>query len=281
MRDIPQERCSRWRSLPENPGVERFIIATASPNDQYAGPGFRDWMLFGIGVIPVLCGLIGLLFNPSNPNVGIVTITFFGLCTATSAVNIIRKLRFCRPRPLRVEIVGGVPIRPSRVYYFIIGAAITVLGAVIIVFGREYPEPFWFMGWPLVIVGCLILSGLAIGRLPIGHLQFDPPGITISRGRWAYTIPWDGIAKIDRRELSDHHAVLLIWPHHEDVVSVHPQECKGRLTRHFAWNLHWAGAPIVILPSQYGMDLPLLIQAVDRYITVPSTRTELSSRLLE
>jgi hypothetical protein len=233
-------------------------------------------MLLGIGVILVLCGLIDL---PSNRNIGIVTITLFGLCTATSAANIIRKLHFCRPHPLQVEIVVGAPIRLSRINYFTVGVAITALGAVIIVFGREYPELFWFMGWLLAIAGCFLLFGLAIGRLPIGFLQFDPVGITISRGSWAYTIPWEGISAISGRELSDH-VVLLMWLYHEDVVSVRPPEREGRLIKHFARNLHWAGAPIVVLPSQYGIDPLLLFQALDRYIKVPSARTELSHRLL-
>jgi hypothetical protein len=265
-------------SRQKRPGVEQVINAITSRSDDYARPGFRDWMLLGIGVTFVLCGLIPL-FNGAL-NVGIVTITLFGLCTATSAASIIRKLRFRRPHPLQVELVGGIPIRPSRVYYFTACAAITVVGVVVIVFGREYPDLFWYMGWPLAIGGCVMLFGLAIGRLPIGHLQFDPPGITISRGSWAYTIPWDGISKIGRGELSSH-AALFIWPHHEDVVNVFPPERKGKLIRLFAQNLQWAGAPVIILPSRYGMDLPLLIQALDRYITIPSARTELSRRLLE
>jgi hypothetical protein len=264
--------------LRESPEVERVIVAATSLSHQYAGPGFRDWMLLGISVMFVLCGLIGLLLNPSKPNVGIVTITFFGLCTWGFAAVIIRKLRLRRPRPLQVEIVGGVPIRP-RIYYLVIGA-LTGLGAVIIVFGREYPSLFWYIGWLLAIAGCAILFGLAIGRSPIGYLQFDPSGITVSRGAWTYTIPWEGISSISVSELTDLAAVLLISLHHDDVVSVHPAKRKRSLTRHFARNRRRVGVPVWIVPERYGMDPLLLFQALERYRTSPSARAELSRRLL-
>jgi hypothetical protein len=84
-------------SRQKRPGVEQVINAITSRSDDYARPGFRDWMLLGIGVTFVLCGLIPL-FNGAL-NVGIVTITLFGLCTATSAASIIRRLRFPSPSP--------------------------------------------------------------------------------------------------------------------------------------------------------------------------------------
>jgi hypothetical protein len=236
-------------------------------------------MLLGISMIFTLGGLTMVLSDPSNRNVGIVTITFFGLCTATSAATIIRKLRLRRPRPLQVEIVGGVPMRPSRIKGLTYSAAITALGAVIIVFGRAYPELFWLIGWLLTIAGCFLLFALAVGRLPIGHLQVDPAGITVSRGSWAYTIPWDGISAISEREFWDQ-LFLLIWVHDQDVVSVHPVERKDKLIRLFAQNLQWYGAPVVVLPSRYGMDPSLLFQALERYCTVPSARTELSRGFL-
>jgi hypothetical protein len=287
LQDIPSDKRVVAAMSPNAHGgrvtaaTSRKRYAATSLEDQHAGPCFHNWVLLGIGTIFVLCGVILLFDRSSSPGVGIVTIAFFGLGVVMHAAIIIRKLRLRRSRPLRVEIVGGVPIRPSRTYYLAAAVAMSMLGGGFIVSGDAYPEVIRFTGWPLAIAGCAVLFGLAIGRLPIGHLQFDPSGITISRGRWAYTIPWDGIASMHGSELSEHHPVLLIRPHHDDVVSVHPPARKRSLTRHFAWNMHRAGAPIVIMASQYGMDLPLLIQALNRYIAVPSARMELSRRHLE
>src|SRR6266568_9091794 len=92
----------------EGPWMKR---TSPHPIDAYPGPGIRDWALLAIGV-----GFTGagLLILPFNPNVGIVTIALFGLSAVVFATTIVRKLRFRRPRPLRAEIVGGVPIRRSR-----------------------------------------------------------------------------------------------------------------------------------------------------------------------
>src|SRR5215475_4487259 len=69
----------------------------AAPDNGYPKPGLRDWILLGIAATFVLAGMVAF---PSNPNVGIVTMAFFGLCGAVFASTIIRKLRFRRLHPL-------------------------------------------------------------------------------------------------------------------------------------------------------------------------------------
>jgi hypothetical protein len=48
----------------------------------------------------------------------------------------------------------------------------------------------------------------------------------------------------------------------------------------FAWGTGWAGAPIMLLPSRYGIDLPMLMLALERYLTEPTARSELAHRLI-
>jgi uncharacterized membrane protein len=257
------------------PNFGKFMM-TSVPNVTYRKPGMRDWALLGIGVTFVLTGLLVL---PSNPNVGIVTIAFFGPCAMVFATSIVRKFRFRRLRALRVEIIGGVPIRPSRATVFVFGASLAMMGIVLVAFGRSYGIVFWALAWLIAIAGFATLLGLAAGWLPVGYLQFDPPGITIGRRGWAYTVPWDCISGISAGEYHDN-AALFIWLDHPDAISAHPPERKGQVLKHLARNARWIGAPIMLMTSQYGMDLPLLVNAMERYITSPSARTELSRRLL-
>jgi hypothetical protein len=112
-----------------------------------------------------------------------------------------------------------------------------------------------------------------------GALQTTRRVRIVHHDGWAYTIPWDGISRIGASEFHDN-AALLIWLHHADVVNAHPPERKNQVVKHLASNLRWVGAPVMLLTSQYRMDLPLLVQALERYITDPSARTELSRKPL-
>jgi hypothetical protein len=61
-------------------------------------------------------------------------------------------------------------------------------------------------------------------------------------------------------------------------VAAHPPERKDQVARHLASNVGWFGAPVMLLTSQYRLDLPLLVQALERYITDPTARAELSRK---
>src|ERR1700730_3283064 len=251
-------------------------MMTVAPNNGFPKPGIRDWTLLGIAVTFVLAGLFIL---PSDLNVGIVTIAFFGLCATVFAATITRKLRSHRLRPLLVEIVGGVPIRPSRTRALAVGGSAALLGVGLVAFGRSYAAVFWSIGWFLAAAGCLTLLGLAVGWLPVGYIQFDPPGITIARRGWAYTIPWDGISRISAGEIHGN-AALFIWLHEPGAVRAHPPERKAQAAKHLSANTRLVGAPFLLLTSQYGMDLPLLMQAVERYVSDPAARAELARNLV-
>src|ERR1700730_12421571 len=251
-------------------------MMTVAPNNGFPKPGIRDWTLLGIAVAFVLAGLFIL---PSDLNVGIVTIAFFGLCATVFAATITRKLRFRRLRPLLVEIVGGVPIRPSRHRALAVGPSAPVLGVVLVAFGRSYGVVFWSIGWFLAAAGCLTLLGLAVGWLPVGDIQIDPAGRPIARRGWGYTIPRDVVSQISGGEIHGN-AALFIWLHEPGAVRAHPPERKAQAVKHLAANTRWVGAPVLLLTSQYGMDLPLLMQAVERYVSDPAARAELARKLV-
>lgn len=244
--------------------------------DPYPKPDLRDWALLAIGVAFVVMGLVIL---PSKPDVGIVTLAFFGLCTAVFASTIIRKLAYRRPRPLKVEIVGGVPIRQSLVVTLTLGGALLATGAILVAFGRSYGLVFWSLSWIIAITGAALLLGRALGFVGTGYLQFDPEGITLGQRGWAYTAPWEQIIEVRETEYNSN-PLLLIWLLKLESVVAEPPAARARVLAHLIRNTAYLGAPIAIMTSQYGLDLPLLSAAVKRYASDPSARAELGQRLL-
>ncbi len=245
-----------------------------TPDNPYSRPSLKDWALLAVAVAFVVCGL---LIVTANRDVGIVTIAFFGPCAALAANTIMRKRRFRRLRPLRAEIVGGVPIRLSRAVFLTYSLTFMTMGVVLVLFGRSYGPVFWAIAWGLAIIGCVLLLGFLSGRLANGYVQFDPEGITIGRRRWAYTVPWDDIERVGAGDVSNNPAVF-IWLRDFNAVRVHPAEYRNRALKQLASNALWVGAPIMLLTSQYRIDLPLLMKALERYLGDPSSRGELAPR---
>ncbi len=71
-----------------------------SGNSNWPKPGLRDWALLTIGALFVCAGLFIL---PRDRNTGLVTLAFFGCCTAVFASTIVRKLRARKLAPLKAE----------------------------------------------------------------------------------------------------------------------------------------------------------------------------------
>lgn len=239
-------------------------------------PELRDWALLAIGVAFVLMGLIIL---PSNLNVGIVTLAFFGPCAALFVWIIIRKLRARRPLPLKVEITGGVPIRQSVTHILLSGGTLLLMGAVLVVFGRSYGIVFWSLSWVMALAGGAVLLARALGWLGTGYIQFEPNGITIGQRGWAYTAPWDQVTEVHEAEYHSN-PLLLIWLADLGSLTVAPPQARARVLANLMSSSRNLGAPIAIMTSQYSLDLPLLSAAVRRYASNPSARAELAQRLL-
>jgi hypothetical protein len=224
--------------------------------------------------------LIGFLILPSERETAIIDFAFFGPLTALAANNIIHKLRFRRMRAVKVEITGGVPIRLSRLTAFVFYATLGVMGLVLVAFGRSFGVVLWSCAWFFTATGAFNLLGLAVGWLPVAYIQFDPEGITIGRRRFGYTVPWDAIATMRATEIQRRPAVC-IQLHDLNLVQAHPAHRKPQMLRHLAWNARKSfGAPVLLMTQDYGLDLPLLMKALERYVVDPSARNELSRRLL-
>jgi hypothetical protein len=233
------------------------------------------WGVLAISIAFVMCGLLLL---GSNLPVAIVTIAFFGSCAAVAGMILLRKLRAKAPSPDRVELLGGIALRPSRLLIGGIGAWIGGLGVIMFVFGSQYGLLLLGLGLGMAALGCFILVGIAVGWLPTEYLRFDPSGITLGRRRFAYMIPWDNIAALSTAEIN-HNPVILIELHQPERIEVTPPERMTQALKELSrYGLH--GAHVMLAPVQYRMDASLLVQALDRYVREPHARNELSARLI-
>jgi hypothetical protein len=240
-----------------------------------AGPGAKDWALLLISAGFVLLGVVIL---PSNRDVGILNIAFFGLCSAVGAGIVVRKLRYARLQPLRAELTGGVPIRPSRAKLAVLGAALAVVGAILIVFGcSRAPDEVVLAFWVMAGAGVLLLVGVAVGWLPAGYVQFDPEGITLGQRGWSYTVPWQRIARMAGGEYHSN-PVLLLWLDDLEAVQAKPPERHAKAIERMRSSERWVGAHVLLMPEQYGLELPLLLTALERYLAEPAARAELRPR---
>jgi hypothetical protein len=235
------------------------------------------WGMFAGSMAFVICGLLLLR---SNFTVAIVTIAFFGSCAVVAAVDLRRKLRTRSPAPERVKLIGGVPLRPSRLLIGGIGIWMAALGLILATFGAEEGLIIQGIGLGLAALGCVMLIGMALGRLPADFLQFDPSGITLGRRGFAYLVRWDNIAGLGTGEIGQNPAIL-IRLHRPDAIEVSPPQRKTRALKELARCESFCGAPVVLMTMLYRMDATLLAQALDRYVREPHARDELSVRLID
>lgn len=255
---------------------ERSHARERSNTARYRGPTWRDWLLLTIGLTFVLMALIIL---PRKPDVGIVTLAFFGSCFMVFLSNILRKFRFRRFRTVGIDVAGGVPIRPPRWRVLLLGGWLLILGAIMVRFGATYPMMFRLLGGFVAVVGAALLAGVPMGWLPRGYLQFDSEGLTIDHGRWRALIPWDQFADIREAELHDN-PVMLISVDDVEAIVFEPPEIRPRALRAIASTQAWHGAHLMIMTSHYGIDLPVLTAAIARYANDRSARQDLGARAL-
>jgi hypothetical protein len=138
---------------------------------------------------------------------------------------------------------------------------------------------FWSLGWVIAALGGGFVGAIALGLLPRGSLQFDPDGMTIAERGVTFKVPWDAISGISSMEYNDNPA-LLVWLHDDALATAQPPSRPEKVAARLATNTGWLGAPIVVMTRLYGLDLPLLQQAMERYVTEVAARRELAIKSL-
>ena len=237
-------------------------------NPRYRGPGIMEWFVLGASLVFVVIGVTAMR---GRSDVAVPTIAFFGVCGAMAAATIVRKRRFARLELHRVEIVGGTPIRPSVAQHVTIAVTVLALGLVFLVFPVSAPAEIVIGAVILVVVGAGLVIALVTRRLPVGFLQFDPGGLTIGQRPWSFTIPWDSVAAVGSGELYDNPVLLLSLRDPSEVIA-HPSEAHARIVKSLRSSRASVGAHDMIMTSLYGIDLPFLVTAIERYVADPEAR---------
>ncbi len=258
-------------SQPERPFCDSAEVLV----NQYPPPGLRDWLLLAVNLTAVLLGLILL---PREPRGAIFCIAFFGVCGAIALGNVLRKRRFQIFGPISVEVIGGVPIGPSKARIVTVGTISTVLGIVLFVC-RPSPVPLAACEGIMLLVGLVLIVGVALGRLPTGYLRFDPSGLSFATRKGLYTFPWNSIERVEPGEYHGNPVLFIGLRSVEDAVA-HPPMSRQKLEARLASNLRWVGAHEMIMTNLYCIDLPALEAAVRRYVDFSQARAELKDRSL-
>ena len=241
----------------------------------HPGPSRRDWaMLVTSGVFVAM----GLLLLTHKPRVAIVTLALFGGCFALAARHVLEKRRFSQYRPTRVEIAGGVPLRPSRGRALLLGVSVLFIGSIALLFADDAPWHVRACFWLMVLAGGVLSVLVAAGKAPAGFVQLDPLGISFGERGYALFVPWNAIETVAMGEVSHNPALFLRLSRPQDVRAV-PAEAAPRVARLIHTNLTWFGAHVAFITSLYGLDLPLVAQAFERYVRDPEARAELGRRL--
>jgi hypothetical protein len=213
-----------------------------------------------------------------DPDAAMSLMVLFGVCAVVSAATIRRKLRSRHEsRVNEAEIAGGVPIRPSRKAALVAGSAMFIIGSVLLYFGDPFPLLYTLSMIVLTSMGAFILLGVVCRFLPFGYIQFDPPGLSIGERQWTLIIPWDQIAFVAPGGL-DEKIMLFVGIFQIEAVQVRPEKYRKKALKRIHANMRWFGVPVTIMPGRYGLSLPLLIKAIERYITNPDSRSALKRR---
>ena len=160
----------------------------------------------------------------------------------------------------------------------LLGAWLAMFGIVLVVFGRDYPLVFRCLGGFVAIVGAALLVAALTGRWPGGYLQFDPEGLTIANRLWCARLPWEEITSVQEAKFHSN-PVLLIAVADAVMLDITPAEERGRAMVAIAQSRAVKGAEFAITTTHYGIDLPVLAEAVARYVRDASARAELRPRL--
>lgn len=229
---------------------------------------FQDWALAVIGGLFTLAALVIIR---KDFKTGIVTLAFFGLCFAHAVSVILRKRRARRQVAMTASVAGGVPIRQSRLRMGLLGSALLGLGGLHAAFTTHAVQIG--IGWFLVAVGAVMLVGLASGLVCTAYVQFDPAGLTFGDRRGKAWVPWDAVTGLARTEMSSNPVVLVSVD--VQAIQILPATQQQRLLKQMGRTRGTFGADFALMSTVYGIDAPVLLAALQRYVTEPESRQEL------
>jgi len=241
------------------------------------------WLTLLISLGFVALSVFIAIVKPSELPMAVAAGSFFGLCALVAVVMLRRRAleRRSLGTPAHVEVVGGVPI-PYRRGLLRTGAALLLfVGAVGVWGGAQIAIPYVVISGGLAVIGAGLLVADLAGFAARPALQFEPDGLWLIESTFRYRIAWDDL-DLGVGNLNDHVVISLflldrgavldsIRTHDGSSLARWRSRLERRLERHERWN----GAPIVVLPWQYGQDPVRFTQALLRYVREPGCRAEL------
>jgi hypothetical protein len=240
-------------------------------------PTATEWLLVAINTAFVAAGIVIL---PREPAGGVVTLAFFGSCLAVSLATVWRKLRYRRFTAERIDVAGGVPIRPSRTFLPLLGGWLAILGVVLFWFGGGIGPIFQAIAVIIAVAGIGTLLLALTGFATAGYLQFDPDALTIAQRRWAARIPWDDIVRVQEGEYQSN-PMLLITVAAPAELEIVPAKSRDLAMHDIARTGGLMGADFAVMTWHYGIALPVLAETVARYVNDATVRAELRPRLTQ
>lgn len=235
-----------WRVL--RSGRQRSF--TPLPPEEVAarGASLDDWGLFVVGAAFVVLGLVVL---PRKPQVGVVTIVFFGACAGLGWQRVRRRRN---PEAARPEsIPRGVMIRQSRRQLATLGTTLAIVGGTMAVVATEYPLLFRGLGAAIALVGVAALGSAVLGVLPAGYVCLAPEGLRVGRRKLEYSVPWQAMKSISAGELYGN-AVVFVDLADAGSVTAAREDARRRALAELASAKRWQGSELVIMTSAYGLD---------------------------
>jgi hypothetical protein len=245
-----------------------------------AGPRPSDWLL-------LLCTLVftavsvALLAAGRGGRGVIATLALFGFGTAVATWILLEKARMARStRVTRIEIAGGVPIRARRVFRWIAGAALLVVGSVMTWAGGELGALFQGLSALIAVTGGVLLVLVATGRVANQTLTFERDGIRFGgfgARNGSFMVHWTNLAHVDVVDFHGNGAVRIRLADVQELVRTARAMDAARMV---AKNRAWLDCDVFLLPYHFGMDAVLFAKAVSAYAADPVRREELDARSL-
>ncbi len=242
------------------------------PSAQGRGGG-SDLDAWAVTVIGLSFVTLSLFILPRNPRLALLTLLFFGACAAMGWTTLRRRRNYRDPRRPRQRIVGGVRYRTSRARLTaLFGGGAAFCGALAVL-GEPFPP--WLVGvlWLLAGAGGILTLGGVFGWLPETYLELRDRGLVVGSRGATVTVPWDSISGVAAAEIHDN-PVLLVRIADLETLHIAPTTARERTFTRLRSNERWVGAPLMLMTSHLGLDLPSLVEAVTRYAREPEARVE-------
>ncbi|HMY58190.1 MAG TPA: hypothetical protein PK472_08050 [Pseudomonadota bacterium] len=174
-----------------------------------------------------------------------------------------------------VRLPPSVPIHESPLRPRIAMAVMGCFGLGAVLVGIDRQPLLLLIGAALCVLTLVFPFFKAKGYLT-SRIMFSPQGIHIIERKRRYLIPFEHIVKMQSAEWNGH-LLICIWPTTLDAVvdTVEPADQKESLHKDLLKSEAWMGTPLTLWPTRFGMQGELLLRALHRYISDPSSRQEL------